>query len=153
VNGKSGNVSNRFCHKPIRETRFSDWTRGTRPLWTLCGGATTIKDRVGFNLFEPKGLTRHPTKGTIMAQQGRSFMATPAPIRPHETERTGPFTPEEAWILFQNTALLYMGMSGEQFLEKWDTGGFDDVDSSPQVMRVASLIPLVRKTSAGQKSF
>ena len=78
-------------------------------------------------------------------------MATAVPIKLQE-EPTGPFTPEEAWILFQNTAELYMGMSGEQFLSKWDAGGFDDVDSSPQVMRVASLIPLVRQTSARQKS-
>lgn len=64
-----------------------------------------------------------------------------------------PFSLEESRALFDKTARLYLSMSGEEFLRRWDLGDFRDVDSRPQVMRVASLIPLVRKTSARPKSF
>jgi hypothetical protein len=72
--------------------------------------------------------------------------------QPAEGVSREPFTPEEAWGLFDETALLYLGMPGKRFLELLDNGELGDVDSDPRVMRVASLIPLVRKTSARQKT-
>jgi hypothetical protein len=53
-------------------------------------------------------------------------------------------TPEEGRELFDRQARRYLQMSGAAFLEAWDAGKFDDPDSSPDVMHVAMLIPLVR---------
>lgn len=80
-------------------------------------------------------------------------MATLAPIRANQQPKdlpVGPFTPEEAWKLFDDTAWLYMDMPGEQFLSMWEKGNLGDVDSRPQAMRVISLIPLVRQQVPGR---
>jgi hypothetical protein len=62
------------------------------------------------------------------------------------------FSSEEARALFDNTAKQYMGMSGNDFLDGWDSGKFRDAKTKPRAMRVAILIPLVRKTSARKQS-
>lgn len=62
---------------------------------------------------------------------------------------TGLFTVAEAKALFDKTARQYMDMSGEEFLRLWDGSG---PNLGPRAMRVAMLIPLIRKTSARQKS-
>jgi hypothetical protein len=51
---------------------------------------------------------------------------------------------EEGRELFDRQAMRYLKMSGEEFVRAWDAGEFDDPDSSPDVMRVAMLLPLVR---------
>jgi len=53
-------------------------------------------------------------------------------------------TPEEGREIFDRQAQRYLKMSGAAFLEAWDTEQFNDPDSSPDVMHVAMLIPLVR---------
>ncbi len=62
------------------------------------------------------------------------------------------FSPQEAQTLFEQTAQQYMGVSGEEFLRSWDRGDYSDSKSRSRVMRVAALIPLVRKTRARKKS-
>jgi hypothetical protein len=62
---------------------------------------------------------------------------------------TEPFTESEAWTLFDQTARQYMGVSGKDFLRLWDDSG---PNLGPQAMRVAILIPMIRKTSARQES-
>jgi hypothetical protein len=64
----------------------------------------------------------------------------------------GVFTLEEGQELFDRTSQLYLGISGGEFLVQWDRGAFADSEDQSRVMRVASLIPLVRKTSARQES-
>jgi hypothetical protein len=61
------------------------------------------------------------------------------------------FSPEEAQALFDATARLYMGMSGSEFLREWDAQRFD-LERHSQAVRVAALIPLVRRTRAREKS-
>jgi hypothetical protein len=72
--------------------------------------------------------------------------------RPIIDEKSGPFTSEEARILFDKTARRYMDMSGDQFLRAWENGEFRDADMKARAMRVAVLIPLVRKTRARKES-
>jgi|GEM_PF-857551 len=67
-------------------------------------------------------------------------------------ETSDAFTPEEANNLFDATARRYMGISGDEFLQRWDNGEFRDSESQARAMRVAILIPIVRKTSARKKS-
>lgn len=58
------------------------------------------------------------------------------------------FSAEEGWELFDRQARRYLDMGGEEFMKRWDAGEFDDPDDrlkhGPEVMRVATLLPLVR---------
>lgn len=58
------------------------------------------------------------------------------------------FTVDEAYSLFEATAQRYMKMSGAEFLRLWDSHKLTDPEVSGRAMRVAALIPLVRKISA-----
>ena len=71
--------------------------------------------------------------------------------RPFVERATGPFTSQEARELFEKTAQQYMRMSGEEFIAKWEGGVFRDAETKSRAMRVAILIPLVRKISARKK--
>lgn len=62
------------------------------------------------------------------------------------------FSADEASKLFDDTARRYMDMSGKDFLRAWDNGQFATPELKLRAMRVAVLIPLVRKTSARKKS-
>ncbi len=57
-------------------------------------------------------------------------------------------TKEEGRELFDRNARHYLGISGEEFLRRWDAGEYDDPDdrskNGPEVMRVASLLPFAR---------
>lgn len=79
-----------------------------------------------------------------------------AHVRQHNVDERNPanvaFTPEEAENLFDATARQYMGISGAEFLQAWDHGKFREAEVNTRAMRVAILIPLVRKTSARKKS-
>ncbi len=52
-------------------------------------------------------------------------------------------TPEESRELFNRQAERYLNMTGDEFVRAWDAGELDP-DSSPDVMRIAMLLPLVR---------
>lgn len=52
-------------------------------------------------------------------------------------------TPEEGWEVLDRQARRYLRMSGEEFIEAWRAGKFDDNPDRPEVMRVAMLLPLV----------
>lgn len=70
-----------------------------------------------------------------------------APSLPDDTEDEGHvryLTDDEARAVFDETARYYMGISGEEFLRRWDAGEWqDDPDHSP-VMNVVSSLSLVR---------
>lgn len=55
---------------------------------------------------------------------------------------------EEGRELFDRNARHHLGISGEEFLRRYDAGEYDDPDdrtkNPPEVMEVAMLIPLVR---------
>jgi hypothetical protein len=53
-------------------------------------------------------------------------------------------TPEQGRELLDARAQVYFGISGDEFVRKWNLGEFDDEDACPEVIRVAMLIPLVR---------
>jgi hypothetical protein len=71
---------------------------------------------------------------------------------PPVSNDASPFSAEEASKLFDETARRYMDMSGKDFLNAWDNGRFATPELKLRAMRVAVLIPLVRKTSARKKS-
>jgi len=51
---------------------------------------------------------------------------------------------EEARKIFDEAARYYMGISGDEFLRRWDAGEWqDDPDHAP-VMQVVSALSLVR---------
>jgi len=57
------------------------------------------------------------------------------------------FAPEETRQAFDAQARQFMGMSGEEFIRRWDAGEFaaiaDDAEH-PEIMRLAMLIPFGR---------
>ena len=55
-------------------------------------------------------------------------------------------TEEEAWDFFNDQALKTLGLSGEEFLKRWDRGEFFPVPDTREgwpVSRLAMLIPFV----------
>lgn len=51
---------------------------------------------------------------------------------------------EDARELFDEATQEHLGMSGEEFLRRWDAGEFADDPDRPEVIEVAVLIPPVR---------
>jgi hypothetical protein len=60
--------------------------------------------------------------------------------------------PSEASSIFDATAKRYLGISGSEFLARWDAGVYRNSELKSRAMRVAMLIPMVRLTSARKKS-
>lgn len=56
--------------------------------------------------------------------------------------------PEEARALFDRQARHLVGLSGDEFLARWDAGAYDDLPDTPEGRRVsflALLIPFARQ--------
>ena len=57
-------------------------------------------------------------------------------------------TDEEAWELFDRSARRYLGISGEEFMRRWDAGEYDDPDdrtkNPPEVMELGMLMDFAR---------
>jgi hypothetical protein len=53
-------------------------------------------------------------------------------------------TDEQSWELFDEAAQFYLDMSGEEFLQRWESGEFEDPDR-PEVMSVLMLLPFAQE--------
>lgn len=53
-------------------------------------------------------------------------------------------TDEEGRALFDNAARFYLGISGEEFIERWDSGYYDEAPDHPDIVDVAMLLPFAR---------
>jgi len=53
---------------------------------------------------------------------------------------------EEGWELLDAEARRFLGISGEEFVRKWDAGeiDFDDPETHSAVVRVWMLLPAIR---------
>ncbi|GAA2660922.1 hypothetical protein [Paractinoplanes durhamensis] len=51
---------------------------------------------------------------------------------------------EEGAALFDRTARRLLGVSGEEFLARWDRGDYADEQENMNVTKVAMLIPFAR---------
>lgn len=54
---------------------------------------------------------------------------------------------EDSHALFDEQAPKLVGISGEEFLRRWDAGEYDgmaDDPSHPEIMRLAALVPFGR---------
>jgi hypothetical protein len=49
---------------------------------------------------------------------------------------------KEGRELFNNAAQYYLGISGDEFIERWDAGYYDD--DPEEVMSLAMLLPFAR---------
>lgn len=72
-----------------------------------------------------------------------------APRAEHEPENDGTHdhfvTDEEAWAIFDGSARYYMGISGEEFLRRWDAGEWSEEESDRvPVVHVVSMLPFAR---------
>lgn len=49
---------------------------------------------------------------------------------------------EQSWELFDRASRHYLDdLSGEEFLERWESGYYEDPDAEPGVMSVVMLLP------------
>jgi len=71
-------------------------------------------------------------------------MVTKSKKKPDHEPGPDEMTLEEGWELLNARAQMYLGISGAEFLERWDAGYYDDDPDRPEVMRVVSVIPGVR---------
>ena len=53
-------------------------------------------------------------------------------------------TPKEGRELFDNAAWHYLGISGDEFISRWDSGYYDEDPDRPEVMSLAMLLPFAR---------
>jgi hypothetical protein len=53
-------------------------------------------------------------------------------------------TDEESRTLFDNAARFYLGISGEECVERWDSGYYDEDPDRPDVVDVTMLLPFAR---------
>ena len=71
-------------------------------------------------------------------------MAAPGKRRNGQVRR---LNPEESRQFFDEQARKALGMSGDEFLRRWDAGEFDaiaDDPDHPEIMHLAMLIPFAR---------
>ena len=67
----------------------------------------------------------------------------------HTDEKLPPvreLTNEEAWELFDQQAQAWLGISGEEFIRRCDTGEFSDeqLDRDPDIVYLAMKLAVVR---------
>ncbi|HUG16928.1 MAG TPA: hypothetical protein VMM78_18110 [Thermomicrobiales bacterium] len=67
-------------------------------------------------------------------------MATAHHSKDHELPEIVELTPEEGRQLFDERARELVGMSGEEFLRKWDASEIEDPDRS-HIVRLVMMIP------------
>ena len=53
-------------------------------------------------------------------------------------------TAEEGRDLLDAQSRKYLDMSGQEFLQKWESGKFDDDQDRPEIMRLVMLIPFAK---------
>lgn len=58
-----------------------------------------------------------------------------------DTETLVEMTPEEKREFFDEQAQIRLGMSGEEFLGKYEAGYWPDLDAEPHLMYMAMLLP------------
>ncbi len=51
---------------------------------------------------------------------------------------------EEGRRLFDKKARQYFGISGDEFIRRFEAGEYGDPDDSPSVMRLVMLLPFAR---------
>ncbi len=61
-----------------------------------------------------------------------------------EDRRVRELTDEQSWELFDEAAQHYLGMSGEAFVQSWESGEFEDPDQ-PEIMSVLMLLPFAQE--------
>lgn len=57
-------------------------------------------------------------------------------------------SPEEGKAIFDEAARTMMGMSGDEFIERWEAGEFDEIADTAghrHIMYLALLIPFARQ--------
>ena len=74
-------------------------------------------------------------KRNVVATDGAALLEN-APVRF--------LTPEEAWETFDEAAHYYLQISGQEFIEAWEAGQFDDDPDRSAVVLVAMLRPVGR---------
>lgn len=77
-------------------------------------------------------------QAVYMSNRRQMAMAnTETTIQPHELTR------EESLAMLDRRARRYLGISGEEFVRRWEAGYYEGQPESPGLVRTAMLLPLV----------
>ncbi|RIK37063.1 MAG: hypothetical protein DCC58_18520 [Chloroflexi bacterium] len=52
-------------------------------------------------------------------------------------------TPEEGRAMFDEAARTFMGMSGEEFIQRWDAGEFAEIFDKPGYRHIVDLVLMI----------
>lgn len=77
-------------------------------------------------------------------------MALRSPIESDNSERSSIMPKEEALAYFEREIQRLLGMSGEEFIRRYDAGeyeGLEDIPETRNLLRAAFLIPFGRRDS------
>jgi hypothetical protein len=53
-------------------------------------------------------------------------------------------TEKQSWKLFDRPVHYYLGVSGEEFVVRWESGQYKGPDAEPSRMSVVMLLPFAR---------
>lgn len=59
-------------------------------------------------------------------------------VQPHELSR------DEGLAIIDRRARRYLGISGEEFVRRWEAGYYEDEPESPGLVRTMMTLPLAR---------
>ena len=71
-------------------------------------------------------------------------------VEDEDFENVHILTEVEAWEFFNDQVLRTLGISGEDFLRRWDSGEYRSISDTPQgrkISRLVMLLPFARPTS------
>lgn len=84
---------------------------------------------------------------TVAKSSGQRRARPTRPTRPRATPngraRIRELSHKDGRLYFDEQAQKYLGISGDEFLQRWDRGDYKNPDQ-PGVMRLSLLIPFVR---------
>ena len=61
-----------------------------------------------------------------------------------EASNVKELTLEQGRALLDKQARKYLYLSGDEFIKKWDAGGFAENPDRPEIMRLVMLIPFAK---------
>jgi hypothetical protein len=65
------------------------------------------------------------------------------PARTPTSEFPSVLPPAEARAMFDGEARRVAGLSGDEFIQKWEAGEFDEIEDSPDGREISYLVMLI----------
>jgi hypothetical protein len=144
-----------MCNAPLaNQTSKAEARREAKQAQLSCRSPTTSCKRIYYDLLEiirtywivAHGSVQYDTVHTTVGQCSihRVLKGTQQMMTKAQKPQIQELSKEQARRMFNREAQRYLKMKGKDFIEKWDAGMFNGKSDSPEVMRVAMLLPFGR---------